>query len=169
MTSVTTTVNRSDQNLWDFALEFYAHPEVSSTCLLLQDQYNVNVCLLLGLCWLDAKNYSLSHEEYVELTAYIHPWTTDVIEPLRLMRRTLKLPFMNFALDESQLQLRNTIKQAELLAEKKVLLEIEAWIRQQTRSLDVTAASSNVEHYLREKFAPGELLAVLMELLKKMR
>jgi len=155
-----------NKSLWDFALEFYARPEVSSTCLQLQDHHYVNVCLLLGLCWLDTKHCSLSDEEYAELNRLIHRWTNDVIEPLRRLRRTLKLPFDTFIQDESQLQLRNTIKQAELLAEKKLLLEIESWVQQKNRLLAESGASGNVERYLREKSVPSALIAVLVMSLK---
>ncbi|RYY73732.1 MAG: TIGR02444 family protein [Gammaproteobacteria bacterium] len=121
------TAPESHQSLWNFALGFYARQGVAETCLLLQDQHNANVCLLIGLHWLDTQRRTLAPEDWSDLVERTGHWTREIIEPLRKLRRTLKQELDDFEMDDLQDQIRQTIKQAELLAEKKLLEEIERW------------------------------------------
>jgi uncharacterized protein (TIGR02444 family) len=123
---ITTT---SPQPLWEFALAFYAQPMMAETCVYLQDNFKVNVCLLIGLRWLDESGKFLSAAELANLQAHIHVWTQEVVAPLRGLRRLLKQPVAGYPQDEIQLQIRTAIKQAELLAEKKLLAAIAAWLQ----------------------------------------
>jgi uncharacterized protein (TIGR02444 family) len=141
------TTTRLPQPLWDFALAFYAQPKIAETCVHLQDKDMVNVCLLIGLRWLDESEKHLSGDKLAALQAHIHTWTQQVVEPLRSLRRLLKEPVVAYAQDELQEQIRTAIKQAELLAEKKLLLEIEAWSQQLTQAQD-SPIKSNLEVYL---------------------
>lgn len=141
-----TTLNPS-QSLWDFALAFYAQPHIAETCVHLQDSFKVNVCLLIGLRWLDESGKHLSDGELADLQAHIQIWTEQVVEPLRSLRRLLKQPVANCSQDETQEQIRTAIKQAELLAEKKLLLAIEAW-SQPIMPVQNSDAKSNLEVYL---------------------
>jgi uncharacterized protein (TIGR02444 family) len=137
----------SFQPLWDFALAFYAQPNIAETCVHLQDGYKVNVCLLIGLRWMDDCGKYLSDGELAALQAHIHVWTQQIVEPLRSLRRLLKEPVAGYPQDETQAQIRTAIKQAELLAEKKLLLEIETWSMQIKAAQD-SGINSNLEVYL---------------------
>ena len=117
----------TSESLWSFALAFYAREDVAETCLLLQDHHKVNVCLLIGLHWLDTKGCILSTADMADLSAHTQTWTQEIVEPLRSLRRILRNPVETFPSDELQEQVRGSIKQAELLAEKKLLVEIERW------------------------------------------
>ncbi len=132
--------SEAKESLWSFALAFYARPAVAETCLLLQDQHSANVCMLIGLHWLDARGCILSAEDLKDLSAHTFKWNSEIIEPLRSLRRALKQPFEKYAVDELQEQLRNSIKQAELLAEKKLLMEIESW------SIKIAASGNSPQH-----------------------
>ena len=134
------------QSLWDFALAFYAEPQIAETCLLLQDKHNANVCLIIGFHWLDVQGRHLSTTDLMALTGHTYKWTHDIIAPLRQLRRTLKTPFENYPQDALQEQLRNSIKEAELLAEKKLLIEIENWLA--TISFCHFTQESNLTNYL---------------------
>ena len=81
----------------------------------LQDSYKVNVCLLIGLRWLDETGKYLSDAHLADLHAHIQAWTQQVVEPLRSLRRLLKEPVAGYPQDEIQEQIRAAIKQAELL------------------------------------------------------
>lgn len=142
-------------SLWDFALAFYAKPQVAETCIDLQDTYECNVCLLIGLGWVDVRKKYLSEEDLAHLESYIQPWTQQVVVPLRNLRRLLKHPVAVYAQDDTQVAVRNLIKQAELSAEKKLLAEIESWLIQfpVTTKAD---SGSNVANYL-QKLATPEL------------
>ncbi|WP_189420044.1 TIGR02444 family protein [Cellvibrio zantedeschiae] len=148
------------QTLWNFAVAFYAQPQVADTCLRLQDEYKANVCLLIALRWLDTCDQALSDEEFVALKTHVAAWTAQIVEPLRQLRRQLKSPFEPYQQDETQEQLRNAVKQAELLAEKKLLEEIEHWMSKNVQASKANA-SSNIEDYIVELNAPKELLVVL--------
>jgi uncharacterized protein (TIGR02444 family) len=121
------TTPEPHQSLWNFALALYARQGVAETCLFLQDQHDANVCLLIGLHWLDAQHRALTLKDSSDLVERTEQWTREVIEPLRKLRRKLKLKFDDFEMDDLQDHIRQTIKQAELLAEKKILEEIERW------------------------------------------
>lgn len=141
------TTSTSPQPLWDFALAFYAQPQIAETCVHLQDNYKVNVCLLIGLRWMDESGKQLTDDELADLQAHIHVWTTQVVEPLRALRRLLKQSLAAYPHDETQTQMRTAIKQAELLAEKKLLLEIEMW-SQSIMPTQHPAIKSNLGVYL---------------------
>lgn len=127
----------------------------------LQDEYKANVCLLIAMCWLDARQHHLADEDFLALQRYIGRWTQEVVEPLRYLRRRLKSPFDSLAQDETQIELRNTLKQAELLAEKKLLMEIEKWVIKQVRVKDKAAHTKNLERYLSELHAPKDLVTII--------
>lgn len=149
----------SSQTLWNFALVFYAQPHVAKACLRLQDEYKANVCLLIAMCWLDARQHYLTDADFVALQNYIDGWSQEVVEPLRLLRRRLKSSFENLPQDETQMELRNSIKQAELLAEKKLLMEIERRISLFT-ALNSNKSYSNITRYGVELKAPQDLIAI---------
>ncbi len=115
--------------------------------MYLQDTYNVNVCLLIGLRWMDESGKHMNDLQFAELQSHIQVWTQQVVEPLRSLRRLLKQPVAAYPQDETQAQIRTAIKQAELLAEKKLLLEIEAWSQQLAQTQD-PPITSNLEGYL---------------------
>lgn len=139
--------NHPSQSLWDFALAFYAQPQVTETCLRLQDQYHVNVCVLIGLRWLDEREQLLSAAQLDDLYMHVDAWTQQVVKPLRQLRRQLKQPVAHWVHDATQEQLRALIKQAELLAEKKLLTEIDAWVAQ-IPNMQNASTGANVAIYL---------------------
>jgi len=140
-------------SLWDFALAFYAQPQVAEICLQLQDENKANVCLLIGLRWLDTREQYLDEVQLNALKSHSEDWTQTVVEPLRALRRRLKLPFENVVQDETQAQLRATIQQAELLAEKKLLLAIESWLAHASLTTK-KSQRTNVENYLYQLAVP---------------
>jgi uncharacterized protein (TIGR02444 family) len=154
-----TTLNPS-QSLWDFALAFYAQPHIAETCVHLQDSFKVNVCLLIALRWLDESGKHLSGDELAALQAHIHAWTQQVVEPLRSLRRLLKEPVVGYPQDEIQTQIRSAIKHAELLAEKKLLLEIEAWVKT-AKWAQAASIKSNLDTYLEPLGVAQQVLELL--------
>jgi uncharacterized protein (TIGR02444 family) len=153
-------ISTSPQPLWDFALAFYAQPNMAETCVQLQDSVKVNVCLLIGLRWMDDCGKYLSDGELAALQAHIQAWTQQVVEPLRSLRRLLKQPIAGYPQDETQAQIRTAIKQAELLAEKKLLLEIEAW-SQPIMPAQGSAIKSNLDVYLSALGVSQEVIELL--------
>lgn len=54
------SVNLSQEVLWDFSVRFYEHEDVALHCLSLQDNHQVNVNLLLLICWCMKHNVILT-------------------------------------------------------------------------------------------------------------
>jgi uncharacterized protein (TIGR02444 family) len=109
------------ESLWEFALAYYAQPQIADTCVQLQDHYGVNVCLLIALRWADERGMELAPDAIFELEAACQPWLQSVVAPLRQVRRELKSPFAEKALLSAQGEVRQLIKEAELLSEKALL------------------------------------------------
>lgn len=128
--------------------------------MYVQDNFKVNVCLLIGLGWLDKHGKYLSDAQRADMQAHIQTWTQEVVTPLRSLRRLLKQPIADYPHDETQTQIRAAIKQAELLAEKKLLLDIEAWSQRiiATQDADITPS---LDKYLSELGVSRDVIALL--------
>ncbi|HSP31363.1 MAG TPA: TIGR02444 family protein [Halomonas sp.] len=112
-------------SLWDFALSLYAKPGVEAACLSLQDEAEVDVCELLFHCWLYTCGLEVVPVAVVPLRQERRQWQHRVTDVLRELRRDLKA---SAASSSSIAALRETIKQAELLAERENLQRWQTWI-----------------------------------------
>ena len=95
------------------------------------------------------------------LKNHIRGWTQEVVEPLRYLRRRLKSPFEALPQDEAQMELRNMLKQVELLAERKLLIEIERWISVNSQVTSARDQGKNIERYASELNVPEDLVALI--------
>lgn len=110
--------------LWDFACAFYADEQVASACLTLQDEGGVDVCELLFHAWLYHHGLEACHEAMERERLEREAWQREVTLPLRTLRRELK---QRAASSSSVAALRETIKRAELAAEKENLAAWQAF------------------------------------------
>ncbi len=74
---------------WDFSLEVYGRDGAAPACLALQDSKGLDVNLLLFCCWAGACGHGLQPPEIEGLIASVRPWRSEVVEPLRRLRRQL--------------------------------------------------------------------------------
>lgn len=118
---------RTHTPLWDFSLALYRRPGVEALCLALQDGWGADVNLLLWLCWLEGEGLLINETRLRLAQAYIAPWRTEVVEPLRRMRRHIKRQYgtRDPAIEAS----RQAIKAAELKAERTVQGRLEKLAR----------------------------------------
>lgn len=102
---------------WRFSLSFYRQPGVSDACIALQDEYGVDVNLLLFLLWLAGEGRLLSADEVKALDAKVRDWRNQTVLPLRGLRRKLKgaRTLVDAARQEA---FRTKIKALELEAER---------------------------------------------------
>jgi uncharacterized protein (TIGR02444 family) len=123
---------------WTFALEFYAKPEVSPACLLLQDRLGVDVSFLLTvLFYAERRGVDLSTEAIASLDRCISAWRKEVIAPLRAIRLRVKsADLLAHPTDEFY----RRIKADELLAER---IEISA-LAQQLEQMSGTPVTASV-------------------------
>ena len=106
-----------DSAFWRFSLRFYALPDVAPACLALQDEANVDVNLMLFLLFLAENGRAITSDDVARLDASIVPWRTQVVEPLRALRRRLKTGVGDVPPVTGE-ALRNMVKKIELEAER---------------------------------------------------
>ncbi|MBS9404652.1 TIGR02444 family protein [Halomonas sp. TRM85114] len=106
--------------LWDFALALYVREGIEDACLTLQDDAGVDVCELLWHCWLF--HAGVMFEAEPAGLAEVRRWQAEVTRPLRRLRRTLKGEATR---RPGVAELRQTLKQAELEAERDTLARLE--------------------------------------------
>lgn len=79
-----------DHALWQFSLKFYADAGNKTAFLFLQDQYDLNINMMLGLIWYAASGYGYcTSEAILKLHELLTPWQTFITQPLRLLRKQL--------------------------------------------------------------------------------
>ncbi len=126
-------------SLWDFSLDIYAQPGVAEQCLALQDDYGVDVNLLLWSCWLERRGQILSPSLLVEAEAAVADWSQQTVQPLRSLRRRLK---SHYGVENSDCEaVREAIKAAELKAE-----QYQQQLLQQLSPTQVSAARTTGEN-----------------------
>lgn len=102
---------------WTFSLSVYSDPEVSETCLTLQDAWGTDVNVVLFVLWHGCAGRRLDPSQAKKVDAYVGSWRRDVVQPLRSVRRALKHLPTGWQGDQSQ-ALRNRVKACELEAER---------------------------------------------------
>jgi uncharacterized protein (TIGR02444 family) len=123
-------------SFWRFSLGFYRQPGVAEACLVLQDRFGADVNTVLFLLWLATDKRQLRQETVQMLADKVGGWQSDVVLPLRQLRRHLKSG--SSLVDASTAEVfRNKIKATELEAER---LQQEAMF-----ALSITLASESTE------------------------
>lgn len=111
-------------------MALYGRPGVETASLSLQEA-GADVCLLLCAAWLEHEGVAWRAERLQQLQALAQPWQTDVVTPLRQLRRQWR----GAALDDPGLALlRGQLKALELDAERQLLARLQsvarAWPRE---------------------------------------
>lgn len=75
---------------WDYSLKIYRAEPVKTACLLLQDDFKLNVNVLLFCCWRADVGLSLTSRELQSVLQKIHRWHSAIVENLRSLRRSFK-------------------------------------------------------------------------------
>ena len=102
---------------WRFSLQFYRLAGVSGACIALQDEYGVDVNLLLFLLWRAGEGRLLSADEIRTLDDKVRDWRNLTVIPIRDTRRKLKNA--RTLVDPGQQEaFRTKIKAVELDAER---------------------------------------------------
>lgn len=138
-----------DNAFWKFSLAVYMAPGVADECLAVQEQYGVDVNVLLFCAWLGiARKVALTPGDIEAVGAEVGVWHESAVKPLRGVRRYMKnVPGGDVA------ALRTRVKAAELEAEQveqaMLFAYAEAhWPRDGEAALPA-ALWANLETYLR--------------------
>ena len=102
---------------WRFSLQFYRLAGVAGACIALQDEYGVDVNLLLFLLWRADGGRLLAADEVRSLDAKVRDWRNIAVVPLRTIRRKLKSA-RTLIESGQQEAFRTRIKAIELEAER---------------------------------------------------
>ncbi|MBF0663982.1 MAG: TIGR02444 family protein [Brevundimonas sp.] len=112
-------------DLWDWAVGAWAAEGVAETCLHLQDAAGQNAPLLLWAAWA-ARTGRATDADAVEAACDIaRAWQEAAIAPLRAVRRSLKRRNPDLE-DDDREAVRTQVKAAELDAERRLLVALEA-------------------------------------------
>ena len=103
--------------VWRFSLQFYRLPGVSDACVALQDEYGVDVNLLLFLLWRADEGRSLLADDVKALDEKVRDWRNLAVIPIRNARRKLKNA-RTLIEGGQQEAFRTKIKAVELEAER---------------------------------------------------
>lgn len=105
------------ERLWLFAEDVYGREGVQAACLKLQARYGLSISMLLAAVWSGLQGYGRFGVTNVEgAIRRGQEWDREVIEPLRALRRHLKLHPPKGA-EEETYQLRKQLISSELRAE----------------------------------------------------
>jgi len=83
-------VSTGSGSFWIFSLAVYGRPGVAPALLGLQDRLGLDVNMLMFCCWAAVRGRSLSAADFDAVEAAVEPWQTEVVRPLRALRRRLK-------------------------------------------------------------------------------
>ena len=97
---------------WDYSLFVYDAPGVAAACLSAQDDWGLDVNVVLYAGWLASMGRELTAEHLEGVDGAVVGWRIRAVEPLRRLRRDLKtLPGAD--------ELRQQVKALELSAERR--------------------------------------------------
>ena len=140
------------ESLWDYSLAYYARDSVPQFLLALQDQYDLDVNLILLAIWAGAESgLLLKDEHFSKLDSAVCEWRENVVKPLRAVRRAFKL-FKTIEIASAG-DIRARIKAAELDAEHvaQIMLmnKISDLTKVATTSKYADAAAANLDSYFK--------------------
>lgn len=111
-------MNEPAEMLWRRTVAAYAVPGVAPLCLRLQDQGDVDVMLLLCLCYAaSVLKAPLSADEVEALRAVVEPWRVGAVRPVRTLRVALRAS-VDGVPEAAREAFRDRLKALELAAEK---------------------------------------------------
>jgi uncharacterized protein (TIGR02444 family) len=79
-----------NNEFWTFSLATYAADGVAEAALAVQDEFDIDVNVLLYVSWMASRNHKMTHTHLAELEICIQQWRQRVVIPLRSLRRQLK-------------------------------------------------------------------------------
>jgi uncharacterized protein (TIGR02444 family) len=116
--SVPSTSHGAGSSAWRYIQALYARPGVEQACLSLQQQFGIDVVLLLWCAWAGQQCAVALDPDLVSRAAHVSTnWHMEVVRPLRQLRQRLKggpRPAPSAATES----LREQLKAAELNAER---------------------------------------------------
>jgi len=154
---VNTMTTADDSTFWSFTVGLYGKPGVASALIGLQDRLGLDVNMLLYCCWAGADGRLLSREDLKAVEAVAEPWQSEVVRPLRALRRRLKGGFAPLPADRVE-SYRKRVNELEIEGEHIVQNAMGAQPRgeRQAGAASTAQVVANLKAYLRLRHAPVE-------------
>jgi len=133
-----------ESNFWNFSIRFYQITDIEKSCLVLQDNYQLNVNLILFCHWITLnKQQALSQNQWQTLVIAAQPWE-DIIHTLRKSRRMITNSSIAWPTDFKQ-ETSNGVSDIEINTEHMQQLAIEqAW-----KAFEISESEDNQQDILR--------------------
>jgi uncharacterized protein (TIGR02444 family) len=114
---------------WNFSIAIYGANAVQNECLDLQDQFGLDVNLVLLCAFLGAGHgVALTSGDIASARQEVDQWNEDIVKPLRAARRYLKtIELRDADAVKAAAQLRAQVKAAELESERIEQMMLEQW------------------------------------------
>src|ERR1039457_46057 len=105
---------------WNFSLAGYGASAIQDECLALQDQFGLDVNLVLLCAFLGARHgAALTSDDIASARSQVRQWHEQIVRPLRAARRNLKTIELHDAdAARAAAQLGTQVKAAELESER---------------------------------------------------
>jgi uncharacterized protein (TIGR02444 family) len=157
---------------WDYSVALYSRPGVEAACLELQRRHRIDVNLVLLCVWLGQRGTALDGESLARLCHGADRWQSEVVRPLRTLRRRLKT---RIADGEPNSVAGDWPELAASVRERAITLEIDAEHLEQLHLGRVAAAlpasatagpalaAANLRHYWRFDRRDHKALRTLLE------
>ena len=135
---------------WEYSLALYAKSGVSGDGLMLQDEYGLDVNLILFCIWAGAEGPGeLTEVELSECVARAGQWQTEVVVPIRRIRRALKQDALG-ATSELVRIYRPRVQGLELESEHVEQLLLATLVPQSRGGTGKVVALKNTQRYLQQ-------------------
>jgi uncharacterized protein (TIGR02444 family) len=151
---------------WSYSARVYSRPGVTDACLKLQDDFSLDVNLLLFCLWCAAEGPGrLNGDDFDQIEQRLGTWQTDTVQPLRTIRRQSRDELG----DELAGFFRASMLQAELDAERVEQELLFRWAGERQRDPEIAVAAEaarNLVVYLaRQGVSAGQVAPQLRALL----
>jgi uncharacterized protein (TIGR02444 family) len=144
-----------DNTFWSFTLGLYGKPGVAPALIGLQDRLGLDVNMLLYCCWAGTDGRLLTAADVKAVEAVAEPWQSEVVRPLRALRRRLKGGFGAMPADRVAAY-RKRINELEVEGEHIAQNAMAQQPRgeRQTGGSSAARIAANLKAYLRLRHAP---------------
>ncbi len=116
-----------NSEFWNYSSQIWTLPQVEPLCLGLQDDFDINVNVLLYCYWVGEKKLSLNNDNIQTLIDTILPWST-IIAPLRDSRKMMRQNLIAMSSDMINQTITN-INEMEINAEHMTQIALEKTLK----------------------------------------
>jgi uncharacterized protein (TIGR02444 family) len=106
-----------NNGFWNFSLKAFRIDGVAPALIALQDRAGAHVNLLLFCCWAAGEGVAVDPKLLCDARASAGAWQSEIVEPLRALRRRLKGGFDGFPAEQVE-ALRKQINGLEIEGER---------------------------------------------------